>query len=168
MKSYVFYLVVLLAVGSQPTVLAQHHHGGNLASAERSPALAAVLSLQPLPVDFGSFYAGNWERGILYTVAEVAMFIPAMVLMSENGSSWGHHGSYPYDGNDEYRSSWTSSERKKFYYLLSGYVLVKLVSAFDAGYSVERQNAGIMFGYDQRTQSVSFAISIPVESISSH
>lgn len=163
MKTYAFYLVAVLTVGSRGIVLAQHHHGGSLSSTERSPALAAVLSLQPLPVDFGSFYAGNWERGILYTAVEVAMFVPAMVLMSEHGNSWGHHSYDPYYSNDVERRSWTSAEREKFYYLLGGYVLVKLISAFDAGYSVERQNAAVMLGYDKGTKSVSLAIRIPVD-----
>ncbi len=161
MKAQTFFFIVALIAGWQGTVLAQHHYGGNLSSTERNPALAAVLSLQPLPVDLGSFYAGNWERGILYTAAEVAMFVPAMILMSENWNSWGHHHYDPsYDNVN--RRSWTSAERKKFYYLLSGYVLVKIISAFDAGYSVERQNAGLVLGYNESTKSVALSINIPI------
>src|SRR3989304_5488497 len=72
-------------------LLAQHHHGGASSSSEKDPAIAAALSLQPLPIDLGSFYAGNWERGILYTAAEVTLFVPAIVMISENSNWFGHH-----------------------------------------------------------------------------
>ena len=35
-----------------------------------SPATAALLSIQPMPVAVGNFYTGDWGRGILYTTAE--------------------------------------------------------------------------------------------------
>lgn len=138
---------------------AQHHHGGGwFSSKEKNPAVAAVLSLQPLPVALGQFYVGDWEKGILYTTAEVALFVPAMVLLSEN-SSWGHRWYYNYD--DRYRSTWTQAERERFYYFLGGYVLVKVVSAFDAGYSAQRHNKHLSIRYDEQTGSVGLSMAIP-------
>lgn len=138
----------------------QRHYGGPGSASEKSPAVAALLSLQPMPIDMGSFYAGNWERGIVYTVAEITLFVPGMVLLSQQANWWGHHSYYDSTPN---RKTWTPVERKKFYYLLGGYVLLKAISAFDAGYCVEKQNAALMLGYDRSTESVAVSVSIPLQ-----
>jgi len=70
-------LAVLLAVGA---VEAQHGMMGmemrSPISREKSPEIGALLSLMPLPVALGNFYAGDWERGVLYTTIEVALAFP--------------------------------------------------------------------------------------------
>jgi hypothetical protein len=138
---------------------AQHHHGGGwLSSKEKSPAVAAALSLQPLPVALGQFYVGDWEKGILFTTAQVALFVPAMVLLSEN-SSWGHRWYYD---TDPYRRSWTTAERERFYYFIGGYVIVKIISAFDAGYSAERQNQHVSLHYNEQTRSINLSLAMPL------
>lgn len=144
------------------TVYAQHQHGGMADRGNRKdPAMAALLSIQPLPVDLGNFYAGNWERGILYTTAELALFIPASILLGRNGWSWRMHNYSNYYGTDS-RPSWTTTERNQFYYLLAGYVVVKIISAFDAGYSVERYNQHLALQYDAQTKAAMLSLNIPL------
>lgn len=149
-------LIVLIALPMQ----AQHHHSQHWGfdGDKKSPALAAVLSLQPLPIAIGNFYVGDWEKGILYTTAEVALAIPAVVLLSKN-RGWGHRSYYYYD--DPYRRTWTDVERKRFYYLAAGYLLVKVVSAFDAGYSAERYNERLSLRYDEQTKSYGVSMKLP-------
>jgi hypothetical protein len=138
---------------------AQHRHGGGwFSSQEKNPAVAAALSLQPLPIALGQFYVGDWEKGILFTTAQLALIVPAMVLLSEN-SSWGHHWYYD---TDPYRRSWTTAERERFYYFIGGYVIVKVISAFDAGYSAERQNKHVYLYYNEQTRSVNLSLAIPL------
>jgi hypothetical protein len=77
MKRIVIFVALLIALSSSDS-FAQHHGGGSVDNGNRKdPATAALLSIQPLPVDLGNFYTGNWKRGILYTTAELALFIPA-------------------------------------------------------------------------------------------
>ena len=101
------------------------------------------------------------QKAPIYTTAEIALFIPAVVLLSEN-SNLGHHRYDSYYYADTNRRTWTDAERNRFYYLAGGYFLVKLISALDAGYSVERQNAQIYLGYDERSQSLGFSLAIPI------
>ncbi len=161
MKNLKVFLTAMVFMVTADNVLAQHHHGDQWSSSRKSPAIAAALSLQPLPMDLGSFYAGNWERGAIYTTAEIALFIPIVVLISQN-SNWGHHRYDSYYYADANRRTWTDAERNRFYYLVGGYFLVKLISALDAGYSVERQNAQLSLGYDKRSQSLGFSLAIPI------
>ena len=161
MKRIVFFVVLLLVLASR-NGFTQHHGRGRVDNANRKdPATAALLSIQPLPVDLGNFYVGNWERGIIYTTAELILFIPAAVLLGRNGWSWGMHNYSNYYGSD-YRPSWTKTERIQFYYLLAGYVVVKIISAFDAGYSAERYNQNISLRYDAPTNTAMLSLNIPL------
>lgn len=162
MKTLNLFVTALVLAALHGTVLSQHHHGGGLSSSKKDPAIAAALSLQPLPIDLGSFYAGNWERGILYTAAEVALFVPAIVVLSENSNWFGHHRYDSYYYTDPNRRTWTRAERERFYYLLGGYVLVKVISAFDAGYSVERNNVKLSFQYDENIKSFALSLAVPI------
>lgn len=99
---------------------------------ERSPGLAAVLSLTPMPIDFGNFYAENWGWGVGYTVGEVAVFTPMVVLAASSG--WGHHNA---QDDDE----WTREEAVAFYSLLGGFVVLKTVAAIHAARATEAYNA---------------------------
>lgn len=96
----------------------------------KNPSVAALLSLQPMPVALGNFYTDDWEKGIIYTTLEVGMFISGMVLLSDRYSDH-FHGGYT-------RNSWTDTERTWLISLVTGYVVVKVISAFDAAYSAER------------------------------
>lgn len=161
MKRIVIFVALLLALSSSDS-FAQHHGGGEVNNGNRKdPSTAALLSIQPLPVDLGNFYTGNWGRGILYTTAELALFIPAAVLLERNGWSWGMHNYSNYYETDN-RPSWTETERNQFYYLLTGYVIVKIISAFDAGYSAERYNQNISLRYDAQTNTAMLSWNIPL------
>lgn len=162
MKTLNVFVIALMLFAFQGTVLSQHHQGGGLSTSKKDPAIAAALSLQPLPMDLGSFYAGNWQRGALYTAAEIALFVPAIVLISENSNWWGHHRYDPYYYTDANRRTWTAAERERFYYLVGGYVLVKVISAFDAGYSVERNNAKLSFKYNENARSLAVSLALPI------
>ncbi len=122
--------IVLPAVGNAQMGMGSH---GFLKSksGKLSPGVAAGLSIQPLPIALGQFYTGDWQRGIIYTSLEVAITIPGIILLS---------GRWHHSWEDE-RDEWTDSEKREFLYLLSGYFLIKTISAFDAGYSAERHNA---------------------------
>ncbi|HLA90552.1 MAG TPA: hypothetical protein VJL28_08990 [Gemmatimonadaceae bacterium] len=141
--------------------LAQHHGSGALDSGSRkNPATAALLSIQPLPVDLGNFYVGNWRRGILYTTAELVPFIPAAVLLGRNGWSWGMHNYSGYSGSA--RRPWTTTERNQFYGLVAGYVAVKIISAFDAGNAAERHNRSVALRFDAKTHAALLSVNIPL------
>ncbi|MHB9041064.1 MAG: hypothetical protein ACYC4T_10475 [Melioribacteraceae bacterium] len=137
--------------------------GWGLGSHERSgshsyinPATAALLSLQPLPIAVGNFYTGDWGRGTLYTAVELALFIPGMILVIDN-SDWGHRRANVYYNTSYSNSNWTKAERDRFYYLLAGYVVVKIISAFDAGYSAEWHNTNYALQYDEQSKSLALA-----------
>ncbi len=158
-------IIFLLALGfiiAASDVFAQHNMMGGMSDNgnKKDPALAALLSIQPFPVAIGNFYSNNWERGILYTTAEVALFIPAMILLGNNG--WGMHNYGYYSGTDN-RPSWTAAERNQFYYLLTGYIVVKIVSAFDAGYSAEEYNKHFSMNYNSQTNSEMLSFKIPLK-----
>ncbi len=110
---------------------------------EKNPSVAALLSLQPMPVALGNFYTNDWEKGILYTTLEVGMFIPSMILLSDRHFDHFHNG---HEGE-----SWTDTERTWFISLVTGYVVLKVISAFDAAYSAER--------YIRRGERVSLEVS---------
>ena len=92
----------------------------------KSPGVAALLSLQPMPVDFGNFYVDDWGKGIIYTSLELSMFISGMFIMSD---SYMHH-----NGNN---NGWTDNQRAWFYSLVTGYMLTKVISAYDAASTAE-------------------------------
>lgn len=155
--------IILLFLFTAGKLSAQHHHGGTHDNAERKdPAIAALLSIQPLPVAIGNFYAGDWSRGIIYTTAELILFIPAAVLLGRNNWGFGMHN-YSFHNYEDNRRSWTNSERNRFYYFLTGYILVKIISAFDAGYSAEIFNQNMSMGYDFENSSLILSLNIPLE-----
>ena len=159
MKRIAFFLVLLLVVLRQAIASLNITAVALLTMVIEKTLLLLLLSIQPMPVDLGNFYTGNWGRGILYTTAELALFIPAAVLLGRNSWSWGMHNYSNYYGTDD-RPSWTTTERNQFYYLLTGYVIVKIISAFDAGYS-ERYNQNISLRYDAQTNTAMLSLNIP-------
>jgi len=148
---------VLLAVGA---VEAQHGMMGMEMripiSREKSPGIGALLSLTPLPVALGNFYAGDWERGVLYTTIEVALAIPGIVMLAER---YGHHHMWHDENHDDHdHEGWSKGERARFTYLVTGFVVAKLVSALDAGYSIERQNRRVSLGLGEHHGGLSLAL----------
>lgn len=108
---------------------AHAHHRLFIDSNYRSPGLAVALSLSPLPVDFGNFYAENLGWGMGYTVAEVFLMTPMMWFA---GGHMGH-------GSGETRR-WSDGERHATIALLSGYVAVKLIAGVHAGFAARDFN----------------------------
>lgn len=155
-------LVALWLAFAASDGVAQHHGVGAMGDRARDPSTAALLSIQPLPVDAGSFYAGNWGRGILYTAAELALLVPAAVVLERNGWWRGMHGSSAYFGAEN-RPAWTSADRDQVTALLAGYIVVKVISAFDAGYSAERRNRSIALRYDPGGRAMILSLSVPLE-----
>jgi hypothetical protein len=90
----------------------------------RSPGLAVALSLQPLPIDFGNFYAENLGWGVFYTAVEVALLAPMMWM---TGSHMGHGVS------DE--RGWSGMEMGAMTGMVSGYVVIKAISGVHAAYA---------------------------------
>jgi len=111
-----------------------HGHGGHSLlmtdSDHRSPGLAMVLSLTPLPVDFGNLYAENLAWGVAYTGLELALMIPMMVLVG---------GHMDHGANADER--WSSGEQVAAVSLVSVYVLIKLVAGLQAGAAARSFNA---------------------------
>lgn len=130
------------------------HYFGMWSNGRVDPATAALLSIQPMPFDFGNFYAGNWQRGIIYSTTELGLFIPGMVLLSQN---WDHRDYY-----NSQPPGWSSGERNTFYVLLGSYVLVKIVAAFDAGYSAQHAAENISVGFDPKAGGPSLRLAIAI------
>lgn len=158
--TYSFALLILIISSDG---FAQHHGGGMMNSGKgKDPAIAALLSIQPLPIALGNFYTDDWERGIIYTTAELVLFIPAAILLGRNNWGWGMHNCSSANYYTDNRRSWTNSERNQFYYLLAGYVVVKIISAFDAGYSAEIYNQNLSVNYEPQNKSAMFSLNIPL------
>lgn len=95
----------------------------------RRPGIAAALSLQPLPIDFGNLYAENVGWGIAYTAVEASLLAPMMWMTGTHMN----HGT----GGDR---TWSSMETDAMIGFTSGYVLVKIASAVHAGYAAGKFN----------------------------
>lgn len=104
-----------------------HHHWGF--SPYRSPGLAFVLSLTPVPIDFGNLYAENTGWGIAYTSVELGLG-GSMLWMG-----MGHMC------HSEECDSWSDNQRLTMLGLVSGYVAVKLGAGIHATYAAEEFNA---------------------------
>ncbi len=92
----------------------------------RSPGLAVALSLQPLPIDLGNFYAENLGWGVAYTAIEVSLLAPMMWMTGEHMN----HGM----GDDR---TWSGRETGTMMGLVSGYIVVKVISGLHAGYAAQ-------------------------------
>lgn len=92
----------------------------------RSPGLAVALSLQPLPIDLGNFYAENLGWGVTYTAMEVSLLAPMMWMTGEHMN----HGM----GADR---TWSGRETGTMMGLVSAYVVVKVISGLHAGYAAQ-------------------------------
>lgn len=116
---------------------------GHWLDSEKNPSVAALLSLQPMPLALGNFYADDWAKGILYTTVEVGLVIPSIVLLSDRFMNHMDHMNHHHEGSEESHGesgeSWTDAERVWFISLVTGYILTKVMSAYDAASSVEKQ-----------------------------
>lgn len=97
------------------------HHDSMLDRRYRSPGIAALLSLAPVPVDFGNFYAENVTWGIVYTSGELAL---AGSMMWLGGMHMCHAGSDC--------SGLSDGETVAMIAMAGGYAAVKIVAALHA------------------------------------
>jgi hypothetical protein len=89
-----------------------------------SPAVAALLSLTPVPVAFGEFYAGSWGAGLAFSFLEVAELATAgAVLVYEGGAMM--YGGVPLPG-------WSATGQVVFLSAVGSFVLTKFIDAFAA------------------------------------
>lgn len=88
--------------------------------------LTGFLSLQPTPIDFGNFYAGNWRTAIVLTGVEASLVAAGAVLVASNAPAMGPRTeTTPAD-------EWSVRERNQMLGLAGGYLVTKLVSAWIA------------------------------------
>lgn len=130
--TYMYLFVEPVSAEEQKIDTPQFHQmmgGGRYRDDVISPGVAALLSLQPMPFDFGNFYIDEWKKGILYTSVELGIFIPGMNLLGD------HHSGHSYYFSDE--SDWTDNDRTVFYSLVAGYFVIKVISAFDSASTAE-------------------------------
>ena len=120
---------------------------------QKSPGVAALLSLQPMPVDFGNFYVDDWGKGILYSSLELGLFVPGVIYMGNHGMGHSHSSN---------NSEWTDSERNTFYYLLTGYIAVKVISAYDAASTAEKllNNERVSFHFNPSDQYTYLSLNV--------
>lgn len=84
-------------------------------SGYRNPFTAALLSLTPLPVDFGNFYAENRTWGFIYSGTELALTGGIVAIGAQ------HVGANHPD--------WTNAQGYGLAALAGGYLLVKVIAA---------------------------------------
>jgi hypothetical protein len=105
---------------------------GSPADGEGSPALAAALSLIPMPVALGQFYAGDWGAGLAFSFVEVAEVATMATVFAYEG------GAMMYGGKPI--QSWSTTGQTVFFSALGGFILTKFVDAFVAASTVEAVN----------------------------
>lgn len=105
---------------------------GSPADGDGSPALAAVLSLTPMPVALGEFYAGDWRAGLAFSLLEVAEVATASIVYYYEGGRM-MYGGVPVQ-------SWSTTGQIVFFSAIGGYILTKFVDAFAAASTVEAIN----------------------------
>lgn len=103
---------------------------GFFSTTYRSPGLAAALSLNPLPIDFGNFYAENVGWGVAYTGAQVGLAGGMMWI----GGAHACHG-----GRD--CGDWSDLDRGLMIGLAGGYLAIKVVAALHAASAAGDFNA---------------------------
>jgi len=99
-------------------------------NSQKNTILAVVLSMQPLPIDLGNAYAGDWSKAIVYSAYELAVFVPGVVMIS-NGSNT------------------SETDNLGIYSLIGIYFFTKVVSAFDAGIQIGFENNQISYQSDR-------------------
>lgn len=100
-------------------------------------ALAAGLSLQPLPIDLGNFYAGNLQTALISTSLQLGMMGWGMVLVAEN-NNWNMHGN-----QSALDSNWSRGEKNLLYGIIGGYVVSKLLSTWLAVDTLTDEQASV-------------------------
>ncbi len=121
-----FGLLALPGAGAMPFFM------GGPGGWEASPALAALLSLVPVPVAVGQFYAGDWASGLLFSFLETAEAATAVGAFLYEG------GAPMYAGVPFQR--WDVTGQTVFVSAVGGFILTKFVDAFLAASAAEASN----------------------------
>lgn len=109
--------------------------GGWSDNGEKSPAVAALLSLIPVPVAIGQFYAGDWKTGLVFSLVETAeMATMAGVALYEGGSMM-HYGAPVRD--------WDATGQTVFFSALGSFVLTKFVDSLTAALIADAHNKSL-------------------------
>jgi len=128
LKMIIVLAVLALFAGAgamaQPMMMDQDHG--------RDPAIAALLSLVPVPGAIGQFYAGDWRAGLAFTLVETAELATAMgAAISEGGGMM--HRRVPV-------RDWSVAGQAIMYSAMGGFVATKFIEAFFAATAVESSN----------------------------
>ncbi len=115
---------------------------------------AVLLSIQPLPVDAGNLYTGNWVRGLGYSVIQTSLVVGASIMLAN--VDWGHHTYY--NGAD--RRGLTDAERQRLHWYAAAYIAVKAISALDAGITAgrNRQKVNVAVSLNQTGPALSLQV----------
>jgi hypothetical protein len=132
MKRIFSILVVLFGLFALSEAEAMPMFGGSQGDGKASPALAALLSLMPVPAALGQFYAGDWGTGLAFSLVEVAEVATMAAAFAYEGGSM-MYGGVPI-------RSWSTTGQVIFFSALGGFVLTKFVDAFVAASTVDARN----------------------------
>ncbi|MGD0725296.1 MAG: hypothetical protein ABSB63_07005 [Spirochaetia bacterium] len=124
--------VVLSGIVALPEAESMPMFGGWFDSGERSPAVAALLSLTPMPIAFGQFYAGDWATGLLFSFVETAEAATTIGVVVYEGTTMMHAGVPIRD--------WDSTGQVVFFSALGSFVITKFVDALTAGLAADAYN----------------------------
>lgn len=95
----------------------------------RNPGLAAAMSLNPTPIDFGNLYAKNVGWAVAYSGAELAIATPAVWIAAEHAC-----------GAPSCRD-WSDGHGAAVVGLTAAYLVIKLVSGIHAAAASDDYNA---------------------------
>ncbi|MGQ9629089.1 MAG: hypothetical protein ACUVXI_02090 [bacterium] len=108
-------------------------HWGWWYGGEKSPALAAGLSLLPPPIALGQFYAEDWRKGLIFSAAETALATTAIGVLVYEYSD-------PMQRGKSIRE-WEETSQAVFVSAVGGYIATKFFDAYIAALSAEEYNA---------------------------
>ncbi len=144
-------LILILLIGMGNSILYSQNDFNNWGNGTNS-STAVLLSIQPLPVDAGNLYTGNWVRGLGYSVIQTSLVVGASIMLVN--VDWGHHSYY----TETDRRGLTDTERTRLHWYAAAYIAVKAISALDAGITANRNS-------QQLNMSVSMQQTGPVLSL---
>lgn len=132
MKKIMLLLMIIVAIFYSSDVSARGHIFRTSEEENnklKSPGRAAMRNLYPFPIAVGHFYVEEWEKGIYFTLGEIALATAIIIPVINN--------------EDKKWSEWDESEKNIVVGATIGYLAVKIWSAFDAGYAAEEYNKKI-------------------------
>ncbi len=146
-------IIITLFLLGIPSALSTGQSLGLWGSGTNS-STAVLLSIQPLPVDAGNLYTGNWVRGLGYSVIQKSLVVGASIMLAN--VDWGHHSYY----TETDRRGLTDSERQRLHLYAAAYIAVKAISALDAGITAgrNRQNLNVAVSLNHTGPALSLQV----------